>query len=249
MKRFCIVVLVALWLATAGRANDDHPFRVVYFDNYAPYSWRDDGGNMRGAFIDILDAVIGQRMQIPLEHHGFPWARAQQYVRNGEFDAMIAPATAERTRYAELSGEPVLNSRMAAFTRAGHPQLRRFEQTRSLADIESFDFVTQLGDGWAEENLAAMDVQYVNDLDTVLKMLNLGRADLFIEASLVTHWNLANLDLTGAITEVEGVTIEETPYYLMISKKSSRQFLREFDRHMRELVEDGEFERLLQRYR
>ena len=127
-------------------------------------------------------------------------------------------------------------------------KMQQLRQTRSLADIQSYNFVTQLGDGWAGENLENMEVQYVTDLDTVLKMLSLGRADLFIEASLVTHWNLRNLDLADAITEVEGVTIEETPFHLMTSKQSNRQMLPEFDRQMRMFVEDGGFDKLLRQY-
>ena len=48
---------------------------------------------------------------------------------------------------------------------------------------------------------------------------------------------------------MDGVTVEETPYHLMISKKSTRQLLADFDRHMRELRQTGEFERLLQKYK
>ncbi len=249
MKYLWIAAIIYIAFSPNTRADDPAPLRVVYFDNYAPYSWRDDGGKMRGVFVDILDKVIAERMQLPLEHVGFPWARAQQYVRTGEYDAMIAPVTIEREEYANRSAEPVLTGRMAIFTGAQHPQLRRFETMRSLDDIKSFDFVTQLGDGWARENLSAMNVQYVTDLDTVLKMLSLGRADLFAEASLVARWNLRNLNLSEKITEVEGVTIEETPYHLMLSKKSSRQLLAEFDRHMRELKQSGEFELLLQKYK
>lgn len=249
MYRIWLAILIGLSLSPHLQADETAPLRIVYYDNYAPYSWLDDSGRMRGIFIDIIDEIIGARMNKPVKHLGFPWARAQQYVRTGEFDAMIAPKTSERASYTHFSGQPVLIGRMAMFTRASHPQMRHLRNTRSLDDIRAFNFVTQLGDGWAGENLEAMEVQYVADLDTVLKMLDIGRADLFIEASLVTHWNLRNLDLADSITEVDGVTIEETPYHLMISKKSSQQLLQAFDRHIRAFTEDGGLTRLLEKYR
>ncbi len=249
MKKLLLPVIACISLLEQADANDQAPFRVVYFDNYAPYSWLDDGGRMQGIFIDVLDQVIGRQMQRPVEHYGFPWARAQKYVRTGEYDAMIAPRTREREGYTNLSQQPVLVGRMAIFTRTGHPKMQQLKETRSLDDIRSFDFVTQLGDGWAGENLQSMNVQYASDLNTVLQMLNLGRADLFIEASLVTHWNLRNLNLGEKIAEVDGVTIEETPYYLMVSKNSEQQFLQEFDRQMQIFAQSGELERLLQRYK
>ncbi len=204
---------------------------------------------MRGVFIDILDAVIGERMGYELVHKGLPWARAQEYVRLGIDDAMIAPVTLERGNYANISQQPVLNSRMALFTNAAHPRINELRRTRSLDDIKSYKFVTQLGDGWAGENLRDMDVNYVADLDSVLRVLSLGRADLFVEASLVTHWNLKNLDLGTEVSEVEDVTIELTPFHLMVSKKSARQILPEFDNQMQAFMQSGKFERLLEKYK
>lgn len=249
MNRLLCALILCLTLPLRVQADDPLPFRIVYFDNYAPYSWADADGRMRGVFVDILDAVIGERLGLPVMHTGLPWARAQQYVKTGEYDAMIAPVTAERRHYANVSQHPVLDSRMTLFTRADHPSMEKLQATRSLEDIRAFDFVTQLGDGWARENLRDMQVQYVGNLDTVLRMLSLGRADLFVEASLVTHWNLKNLGLADAVSEVDNVTIEITPFHLMISKKSPRQILPDIDREMRELVTSGELDRLLARYK
>ena len=89
----------------------------------------------------------------------------------------------------------------------------------------------------------------MTDLNAVLRVLSVGRADLFVEASLVAHWNLRNLGLSGKVVEVEGVTIEQTPYHLMISKQSDRHILEEFDRQMVEFVESGDLDRLLQGYK
>ncbi len=249
MKRLLQAILLgtSLFLNPHGLAQS--PFKIAYFDNYAPYSWLDDDGNMRGIFIDILDEVIGNRMKRPIQHAGFPWARAQQYVRLGDYDAMVAPITNERKSYTHISDQPVLNSRMAIFTKASHPRMLELERTRSIDDVKTFDFVTQLGDGWARENLSAMNVQYVSDLDTVLRMLSQDRAELFIEESLVTHWNLKNLGLADKIAEVAGVTIEVTPYHLMISNKSDHQFTAEFDKHLTAYLQSGEMQRLLDSYR
>ncbi len=232
-----------------AQASEKPAISIVYFDNYAPYSWLDDSGEMRGVFVDIIDEVVGRRMGMAVNHTGLPWARAQEYVKTGRQDALIAPATAARREYADVSQQPVLNSRMALFTGALHPRMADLEQTRSLTDIESFSFVTQLGDGWAAENLPEDGVQYVTDLNAVLRVLSVGRADLFVEASLVAHWNLRNLGLSGKVVEVEGVTIEQTPYHLMISKQSDRHILEEFDRQMVEFVESGDLDRLLQGYK
>ncbi len=249
MKRSVTALLLVFVFAASVQAENDPPFRVVYFDNYAPYSWLDSEGNMRGVLIDILNAVIRDRMGRTIEHTGLPWARAQQYVRIGEYDAMIAPVTEERRGYANISGEPVLNSRMTMFTHAAQPRMRELKNTEALKDLSTFRFITQVGDGWARENLRGMEVRYVRDLDSVLRVLSQGRADLFVEASLVTHWNLKNLGLSQAVTEVEDVTIEMTPYHLMISKQSPHQLQSEFDQHMQSFLDSGAMDQLLQKYK
>ena len=249
MKSTLLAVLAFAALAFNAQASEKPLFRIVYFDNYAPYSWLDDNGQMRGVFVDIIDEVVGKRLGMAVKHTGLPWARAQQYVKTGRQDALIAPVTSARREYARISQQPVLNSRMAMFTDALHPRMSDLEQTRSLGDIESFNFVTQLGDGWAAENLPAGSVQYVTDLNAVLRVLSVGRADLFIESSLVTHWNLRNLGLSGKVVEVDGVTIEQTPFHLMISKQSDQRILDEFDRQMAAFAASGELDLLLQRYK
>ncbi len=249
MKHFLSFLLLFFYLFTFVHADDDKPLRVVYFDNYAPYSWLDDDGNMRGVFIDILDTVIGEKMDRSIEHIGLPWARAQQYIRNGEYDAMVAPITRDRRGYADISQQPVLNSRMAFFTYSSHPRMNEFKNYRALEDLKSFNFITQIGDGWAQEHLQDMEVLYVRDLNTVLKLLGLGRADLFVEASLVAHWNLKQLDLSKKVTEVEDVTIEITPFHLMVSKKSTQNILADFDKHMQAFVQTDAFGHLLEQYK
>lgn len=249
MYKQIFLALLTTILTLDLHAANNKPLRVAYFENYAPYSWLDSDGQMRGIFIDILDEVIGKRMGVTVKHIGLPWARAQQHVRMGDYDAMIAPITAERATYTHISDVPVLTSRLALFTDAEHSELNRMKQAQSLADIESYEFITQLGDGWAAEKLSGMKVYYVSDLNSVLRMLSAGYADLFIESSMVVHWNLRSLNMVKNIIEVEGISFEETPYHLMLSKKSRQQIGEEFDKQMAAFVQSGQLNPLLQDYR
>ena len=238
----------AMLLTGIKPVQADHDLHIVYFEDYAPYSWNEDDKHVRGVFIDILEEVFREDGEWQLVHEGLPWPRAQEYVRNGSADALVAPITRERLEYANASKSPVLIGRLTAFTRSGHPHFRQFTESRDLADLKKYRFITQIGDGWAAENLAGMDLIHATTLSNVLNMLSRSRADLFIEASLVGHHNIRQQWLQDRLIEVPGLVIEETPFHLLIGKKSHHQALESFERGMARLMTSGRIEALLSKY-
>lgn len=74
------------WAAPAAE------LKLVYFDDFAPYSWRDEQGRMRGLMIDVMDRVAAQ-MGLRVRHEGYPWQRAQKLVRMAQADGFVTIAT------------------------------------------------------------------------------------------------------------------------------------------------------------
>ena len=263
MKHFIVGLILLIFgmgacLAEALPADGENKapevFRVVYFDNYAPFSWKGSDGQMQGVFVDLLNFVLSEELGIAVSHHGYPWRRAQLLVKNGQADAFVAPITAERLSFAAVSQQPLLLSRFVLFTRAQHPQISHFSAAESLRDLVEYRFITQLGDGWAQQNLSDMRVEYVDKLDTVLRMLAQGRDDLFVESALVGHYNIGRLDLREQVVEVPEQVVETSPYHLFLGKRSgyySRQLLERFDNKMTALSasQNQKLKRLIEAYR
>lgn len=163
--------------------------KLVYFDDFAPYSWRDEQGKMRGLMIDVMDRVAAQ-MGLRVRHEGYPWQRAQKLVRMAQTDGFVTIATRERRSYTLVVEEPVTTTVLTVFTRLGHPRMTDFQRANRLNDFKSFAFLDYFGNGRGKENLAGFTVHHTINVDNVFKMLAAGRgaaaACLYSVQSL--HW-------------------------------------------------------------
>lgn len=69
--------LWALLLASCPLAAPAPSLNMVYFNDFAPYSWRDEQGKMRGIMVDVMDRVAAE-LGIRVTHQGYPWLRAPE---------------------------------------------------------------------------------------------------------------------------------------------------------------------------
>lgn len=89
MKKDLLFLLIAAMLSPSV-IYAQHNMKVVYFDNFAPYSWVDkQNKQVRGLMIDILNEAIQSRMGINLSHEGYPWKRAQSLVKSGKAELLL----------------------------------------------------------------------------------------------------------------------------------------------------------------
>nr|WP_186443181.1 transporter substrate-binding domain-containing protein [Desulfobotulus alkaliphilus] len=223
--------------------------RVVYFDNFPPFSWKGENGKMQGIFIDVLDEVIQNHLGIRLYHEGLPWARAQKMVKDGNADAFVTIPTPERKSYTEVSREPVLISYMTIFTKKGHEKLNALEKVNTLDDLKEYIILDYIGNGWGDKNLTGFRRDLSPRLDTVFRMLAAGRGDINITDSMVALHRLKELNLQEEIVEIP-IVLDEVPMSLCIGKYSSfAHILPEFDRTMEKLRKNSTLQSIYSKYR
>ena len=232
----------SVWAAPAAE------LKLVYFDDFAPYSWRDEQGNMRGLMIDVMERVAVQ-MGLRVHHEGYPWQRAQKMVRLAQADGFVTVATRERRSYTLLVEEPVTTTTLTIFTPRVHPHMQEFLQAKRLGDLKAFTFLDYLGNGWGKENLAGFTVHHTINVDNVFKMLAAGRGDLMVTDPLVARFKLNKLGLANQVVEVP-LVLESTPFNLCIGKHSRfNTRITEFNRALQQLRQSGELARIEARYR
>lgn len=245
-----VILITSSLLANISFAADKPAISITYYENYAPYSWIDDNQRVRGVFVDIMDEILGARMHLQVEHIALPWRRAQLLIESGEADAMIAPVTDRRLSYSLASKLPILIGNFVLFTRKGHPELSEFANANSLDHLNQHAFVTQMGDGWAEENLKLFNVTYTHNLNSVMEMLSLERSDLFIEDELVGSYNISALNMDNELVQVPKFKIEDAAYHFLISKKSkSAKLMAQFETHLKKASDDGTLDMIIDAYR
>ena len=245
MKRAALF-LVFFLMATPLYSQDT--MRLVYFNNFPPYSW-EENNQMQGILVDILTEAIQNRMGISVSHQGYPWARAQRMVRGGEADAFATVPTPERQEYTVISGEPVIFTKIAPFVNRQNPRMDALKEITTISDLQEFSLGHYTGSGWAENNLKGMDLTYAPSLDSTLIMLAMGRFDVFVDASLVIQYRIMELGLKEQIVELPSVLDSET-INLCIGKESPfADIVLLFDETMREMREDNTLNETFNKYR
>ena len=244
------IVLVGIFGLTTLSviAQEGQVMQLVYFNDYAPFSWENEQKQMQGILIDVLTEALQNRMKISVSHTGYPWKRAQHLVQQGEADAFCTVPTEERLAYTEVSHEPVIVSTFTVFVRTDHPQLDQIKKIKTLADLKEYTLGHFLGAGWAQQNLEGMNVKWVSDLEAVLRNLAKGRFDLHPKASQVVRFTIKQLGLKQQITEIP-VVLDSQPFSLCIGKSSPFvNILPKFDQTLQEMKADGTLQQIYEQY-
>ncbi len=92
----------------AEKTNFPRKLKLVYFQNFEPFSWKSENGEMKGIYIDLMNEALEKRLKIGISHGGYPWARAQKMLKTGRADGFVTFPSQERKRYTRVSREVVI---------------------------------------------------------------------------------------------------------------------------------------------
>lgn len=182
--------------------------RVAYFDRYPPLSLRDRDGSMRGLLVDLVNA-LGSAAGLGLSHHGYPWARAQAMVRQGQLDAVCTTSTAERRSYLLFCDTPLISLHFGVCHRLDDP---RIAGLRSLADLRRLRQGNYRGSGYAQQHLEAAQLRLDHDPDSVLRRIAAGDLDVYVDAELNTRHRIRALGLETKLGYTPAAFLPPTGY-------------------------------------
>lgn len=215
---------VALWLASLplpGIAQTPARMIVAYDEDYAPYSFLDNG-IMKGIMPDILDLVMAAAGGPALEHIGRPWRRAQAEVKGATADAMITFASDERRTYALPSKTPVVLLQPHMFYMADSPARAVVEKASRPEDLFALRVLDLEGNQWAHQNLKIFpNMSFVSGLNNVFQMLAVGRGDVHISLSpVISRWRIRKLGLAGdkILSKPAAFVASDVPFSLLVRK-------------------------------
>ena len=240
-----LVLLLAIFLFPP-LAIAAQPMHFVYFDNYHPRSW-EENGKMHGILVDIIDEAVGRRLDIPVVHSGYPWKRAQLMVKEGLADAFITVPTRERKAYTVVGEEPVLRFTLHILTRRNHPHIKQMESINSLHQLSGYTIADYPGNGWAQRNLKGMDVVWLKDIDAIFPFLARGRGDLTVASKLT----ISKMRRQGFDTSLEILPniLSSVSFYLCVGKHSPyNDRVKDIDRIIKQMRKDGTIERIEKAY-
>lgn len=249
-----VIVILILWGACISiAAADEAPFSIAYMEHFAPISKKTKTGDMQGILIDVMDEALGKRLGMKISHHGYPWARAQDYLKQGQHDAIITMPTAERAKYGVFGKEPVLLRSYFIYTQKDSALIPDFKGIQTLSDLKPYKRVDFIGNGWTTAYMEGkgFNIQRVATKEQIWKILAKGRADYVLENPYTVYPILEGLGIAedhfvGIPTELPELNFH---YVLIVSKKSPYTWiLPQFDAVIRQMKDDGSWQAIVNKW-
>lgn len=219
---------------------------VIGYADYRPYSYP-EGESVKGLEVDVLNAVLTERLGVELEHRVLPWKRVQHYVASGELDAFVAVASEQRSAFAAASKQPLITGRIAAFVRADNSRFWPFESL-SLDHLKPHRLAVIAGSGWAARHLPGYMLEEAFSIESMAQMLQAGRVAAVVENALIFADYIRS---NGMSPGIRAIPIAQTEFDLVlyISRKSPYlELLESFDRELEAMHLDGSHRALVQPY-
>lgn len=218
---------------------------TLTYTHYPPYS-REENGAAVGLEIDLLNELLAKRLGHTVQHRVLPWERAQHMVKNGEADGFVATRNPERASYADASSEALTYWDVALYFRKGDTRLA---QVQSLHDLAGLQIGSLNGNGWSKKNLVGMQVQYVNKMALLPKMLVLGRIDVIPDSPYVMRGLLKQEQEANKIDEILPGFLRESMHLYVGKHSGLRRQLPEIDATLKKMKQDGSWQRIHDRYK
>jgi len=245
MKKMVLFFIILLPSYTFSQSV----MKIVYFDNYPPFSWK-DANKMNGILIDVLNEAIEKRMKIPISHKGYPWARAQKLVKHGLADAFVTVPTPARKEYTLISNETVILATFNLFVKVGNPIIEELKKVKEISELKKYNVGSYIGSGWFKKNFIDKGIpgDLAPSLDMVLNKLINERIDVFIDTSQVIRFRIKKLGYKKEIVELPNV-LDSATFNLCIGKKSFyTNILSEFDKTLIKMKSDGSLKKIYDKY-
>lgn len=249
ITRTTILATLSAILAISTAACGQEKMRMTYFNNFPPFSWSAEDGTMKGILVDVMDELVGTGMGIPLSHQGFPWARAQQMVKEGDADGFVTVPTPARREYTDVGKEDVIMSKMVIFVKKGSGKSGEIRAAKGLSDLKDFSIIDYVGNGWGDRNLEGFKRHLAPKMDNVFQMLVGDRGDLCITDSVVGWYTLKRLGLQDQVEEMP-LVLDQVPFVLCVGKGSKFSgVVEKLDAALKEAKAAGKLQEIYDRYR
>lgn len=246
-KRMLTLCLCLLALLPASEAWAADAVLRVSFNPLPPWKIVNKDGTIGGIDMALL-GMLAERMHLNIEFVRLPFKRGLNMVEHGEIDLMTGVLRrAERERFAHFLTPPYKDHSNKAFyvLKGREDTITRYEDLRSLV------IGTQLGSRYFPrfDQDGAIEKSEVKTVDLNIKMLLAGRIDAFVNTEAAADYRLSRLGLTDVIGKAPYVYSKRQAVHMILSKRSPLAGrLAEFNRTLRELLDEGWLERIQEKY-
>ena len=237
-------------MAVGARRTMAADFNVVFYDSFAPLSFLDDDRKIVGILPDVVNEIMGRRLQVPLSLQGLPWARAQALVQDGSADAFCTLPTPARRVYAFFTENAVIVEKIQLFYTIDNPRKAEIEAIRTVDQLNGFRQGDYVGNGFAEATFKGLPIELTPTLDSVFKKIAAGHLDLFVGTDIVAMSIVKKLGLGDTIRSFPVEIGAPTPFCIGIRKSlpQAEAMVTRANDAVARATKDGSLAKIIERY-
>ena len=237
-----VVIYLTTCAAWAGR-----PLTIVRGQNFPPYHYLDDKGELKGFIVDIITGV-SDTLELDIRFAQYPWSRCLHMVKTGEADAMMNLfKTPERATFMIFEESILAREVNMFFTLKSSPVLfsgnlndlkgKRIGAIRNYSYGEDFD-----------ARSGGLNILRLETEDGLLRNLISRRCDIIIGNDIVLR-TLAGQIIGGEDMIATGPRVTNDPLYIGFSKaKGHEQLARRFSHALKQFRLSSDYRAILKKY-
>ena len=224
----------------------------VGFANEEPYAYQDANGELKGAAVDIAEAVFAELGVENMESQLADFSQLIPGLQAGQFDVITAGMAINGDRCENaLFGEPSMQYGEGVVVEAGNPHdIQSYEDIANNPDLTvvvmegatEIEFLQQEGDDPDQITTAS-------DIPATFSAVQAGRADVTTGTEMTVRMAFESADTEDLelVESFEQPEIEGVPSYGAEAFNLNDQELRDaYSEKLNELKEDGTIEELLE---
>ncbi|MBE7637141.1 transporter substrate-binding domain-containing protein [Sneathiella sp. P13V-1] len=239
MRKFIYSLLISAFIP--GVLAADEKEAVLFACNeFPPQKMENSADGKKGIDVDILEAVF-QDINIDFEIRYYPWKRALQLAQNGSVDGLCSCSyTKEREQYFHYT-EKMGDVGIGLFYKTGKSPDNILDNGNRIGVIRGYALSRDL----VKKNVEKVDF---NDDLLALRILNVNRIEGFYS---YRDTGLYLLRKNPLIKDIKYKEYHSSDYFSCFSKETfnDRSLVNKFNKGLKKLKENGEYDKILNEYR
>ncbi len=244
----CLLMYALLALAAAPAQAADPV--IVCDHDWPPFYFAGAEDKPAGLGRDLLERCL-PAMDQGCQYIHFPIARMFQNMETGAADVTVFSYKEEREEFVQYGKESLFTVAYRPVVRAGGDVV-----IRSLADFDGLKLGHLHGLRYSKEYKAYLDqrkeqggVTTAYSADQLLRMLDKGAIDVFVDSRQSIAWEAMALDMRDRI-RFEDFDVQTKDYFVAVSRKTPRiadidSFLLQTDACLKQVKQNGVYEQLM----
>ena len=250
MKIFTLIL--GLFFLNGLYALEKNTIKIAFYEDYFPYSYIENG-KIVGLLDEIGRYILEDKMHYKFISAGFPWERAQEFVKSGKSDAHITVNTTQREMILTFNPTPVFKAPLVIVYSENNPRKKEIENIKSKNDLKKFIINDYIGNGTTKRDYPLSEgynVEYSSSMESAFKKLEVNRGDVMITYVRIMKQQVSENNLKSLKLKATSILGKPDTYHFGLRKNypNCKNIVDEFEANLVKAKKTGEINKFFLKY-